>query len=189
MIPKSLKREQIHRLLEEAKKTSERDWLMILVAYLHGLRASEVVGPKGLKGRSIADGFLTAVRLKGSETTVQPLLANADPLLDERKALIDLAAKSNARQRLFPLSRFQFFRALRRHAKAAGIPLHLAHPHVLKHSCATHALEAGVPLPIVQAWLGHASGASTMRYMGASEDQVNRAITQAFAEQQPASDR
>ena len=67
-------------LLAAAKASRERDWLMILVGYWHGLRASEVVG---LTAGSIVDGHITVARLKGSLKTCQPLVKHADPLLDE----------------------------------------------------------------------------------------------------------
>jgi integrase len=128
-----LSKDELLDLLHEAKASRERDWLMILVCFWHGLRASEVTG---VKRDAIRDGHLIVKRLKGSLRTVQPLVEHADPLLSERQPLIDFALKSNFAEPLFPICRQQFWRLVQKHAKAAGIPAHKAHPHVLKHSIA-----------------------------------------------------
>ncbi|MGE0407457.1 MAG: tyrosine-type recombinase/integrase, partial [Candidatus Korobacteraceae bacterium] len=70
-----LTRDELHSLLHHARAESERDWLMILVAFWHGLRASEVTK---LERSQIADGFLTVQRLKGSLKTTQPLVSHED---------------------------------------------------------------------------------------------------------------
>ena len=79
-----LAKDELLRVLAIAKEARERDWLMFLVAYWHGLRASEVVT---LQRHAVANGFLTVRRLKGSDTTTQPLIEDVDPLLNERSAL------------------------------------------------------------------------------------------------------
>src|SRR5258707_8324061 len=87
----ALSRDELKRLLEAAKACRERDWLMILVAFHHGLRASEVTS---FQASAISDGFLTIQRLKGSLKTTQALVEHSDPLLDERAALTEYARKS-----------------------------------------------------------------------------------------------
>ena len=101
------------KLLATAKRKSERDWLMILVHFWHGLRNSEV---RALTGDSIDNGYLKIERLKGSEGGVQALVVHPNPLLDERKALIDYAAKLLANQPLFKMCRQTYWRHVRAHA-------------------------------------------------------------------------
>jgi integrase len=74
-------------LLRAARKRSTRDWAMILLAYRHGLRASEVCGIK-LADVDLKSGRISIRRLKGSLDTIQPLYQHRGrPLLDETAAL------------------------------------------------------------------------------------------------------
>ena len=63
-------REQTIQLLARAKASRERDWVLFLVAFCHGLRASEAIN---LTPANFSDGYLGIKRLKGSKKTVQPL--------------------------------------------------------------------------------------------------------------------
>jgi integrase len=192
----ALNRDELLRLLGAAKKRRERDWLMFLVAFWHGLRETEVVGGwltkqhngrrqrvwyPGLTKASFSDGYITVQRLKGSRKTTQPLMPHSDPLLDERTALPAFLATlpANPETRLFPMSRMQFWRLIQLHAAAAKLPPHKAHPHVLKHSIAMSMLEDQIDLGTIQAYLGHESGASTMEYLKKSDEQAAAALARA----------
>ena len=134
---KQLSQEQLIALLGAAKKVSERDWLLMLVTFWHGLSASEAVS---LTPENFADGRLIvqrlqqgfASRLKGSRRTVQPLVEHKVELLNERAAVKSWLAAHADERRLFPISRIQFYRRVRHYGRAAGLPRHLCHPHVLK---------------------------------------------------------
>jgi integrase len=78
---KPLTKDELRSLLTVARSHSERDWLMILVAYWHGMRASEVVA---LTSGDIGHGEIVVRRLKGSDTTTQPLIYSTDPLFNEK---------------------------------------------------------------------------------------------------------
>jgi type 1 fimbriae regulatory protein FimB len=171
-----LSKPQLKALLAAAREHSERDWLMILVAFSHGLRASEVVG---IKTHDVKDGHLTVKRLKGSNRTTQALVSDTDPLLSERQPMIDWALKTPPNQRLFRVSRITFWRAVQRHAKTAGIPAHLAHPHILKHSIAMQTIdEAGIEN--VRQYLGHKSISSTGAYLKVDDGQASAAVARAL---------
>ena len=74
-------------LLKAARKRSIRDWAMILLAYRHGLRASEVCGIK-MADMDLKSGSISIRRLKGSLHTIQPLYQHrGQPLLDESAAI------------------------------------------------------------------------------------------------------
>lgn len=148
---------------------------MILVAFWHGLRASEVTG---LTADAIQDGFLTVQRLKGSLKTTQPLVEDPEPLLDERQALIDFVRNQTRNQRVFPISRVQFWRLVQRYAKAAGIAAHKCHPHVLKHSIAMQSID-GAGIEKVRQYLGHKSISSTGAYLRVSDSQASGAVRDA----------
>ena len=171
----SLTKAQILALLGAAKANRERDWLMILVAFSHGLRASEVIA---IRRDAINDGYLTVRRLKGSNRTVQPLIENDNPLLNERKGLIEFADKSSGNQFLFRVTRQHFWRLLQRYGKAAGIPAHLSHPHVLKHSIAMQTIESA-GIENVRQYLGHKSMSSTGEYLKVNDAEASAAISAA----------
>ena len=176
LILQSLSKDELLALLRQAKAHRERDWLMILVAFWHGLRASEVTG---FTRDAIADGHLTIQRLKGSKRTVQPLIEHPDPLLDERQALIEYVAQSKFGEPVFNISRSQFFRLVQRYAKVAGIPAHCAHPHVLKHSIAMLTIkDAGIEH--VRQYLGHKSISSTGAYLKVNDADAARAVRDAL---------
>jgi type 1 fimbriae regulatory protein FimB len=153
---------------------SKRDRALFLIAYRHGLRASEV----GLLKRTDFDEKrrkLMVHRLKGS----LPGLHEMQP--DEVKALKDYLRErrqecerkgvADANPLLFPdryggaISRFALDWLMRRkYGPEAGLPKEKTHFHVLKHSIATHLFEAGADLSFVHDWLGHADISNTQLY-------------------------
>jgi integrase/recombinase XerD len=166
-------------LLAAAKASRERDWLMILVGYWHGLRASEVVG---LTAGSIVDGHITVARLKGSLKTCQPLVKHADPLLDEASGLFEFTREMHSNQRIFPVGRVQFWRLVQKYAKVAGISKRNGHPHILKHSIAMQSIHsAGVEN--LRQYLGHKSMASTGAYLKVDDAEASSAVAGALGGQ------
>jgi integrase/recombinase XerD len=149
---------------------------MILVAFWHGLRASEVVS---FTPDAVKDGFLTIQRLKGSMRTVQALPEHAEPLLNLRNPLIEYVRKSRPNQPVFSVTRVQFWRLFQRYARAAQIPAHKRHPHVLKHTIAALTIHsAGVEN--VRQRLGHKSMSSTGEYLKVSDEDASQAVTDAI---------
>ena len=163
------------QFLSVAKGERERDWLMFLVAYWHGLRASEVVT---LQRNAIANGCLTVHRLKGSDTTTQPLVEDENPLLDERSALETLAQTIPGTSPIFPFSRVHYFRLFRKYAKRAGLPEHKWHPHTLKHSVARHHIR-DMGIENMRKYLGHKSMASTGEYLKVTDEEASAAMARA----------
>jgi len=145
--------QEILDLLKTARKRSKRDWAMFLLAYRHGLRTSEVCGIK-IDDVDLKAGSISMRRLKGSLHTIQPIYQHrGQPLLDETAALRAWLRKrpedgSNylfTSQKGGKLSRIQFFRGFQRVAEITGLAVEKRHPHVLKHSLASH-LVAGTPI-------------------------------------------
>jgi type 1 fimbriae regulatory protein FimB len=175
-------------LLKVAKQRSTRDWAMILLAYLHGLRASEVCRLK-LADVDQKAGSISIRRLKGSLQTVQPLYQHrGQPLLDETAAVRSWLRKrpSDGSNYLFTsqkggrLDRTQFFRVFQTIAQMAGLPVEKRHPHVLKHSLASHLVAGNVNLALVRQTLGHRSINSTMQYIGTTDGQAAEAAQAAL---------
>jgi len=175
-------------LLKAARKRSPRDWAMILMAYRHGLRASEVCGIK-LADVDLKAGSISIRRLKGSLHTIQPVYQHrGQPLLDETAALRAWLRKRSAdgsdylfaSQKGGKLSRIQFFRVFQMVAEIAGLPVEKRHPHVLKHSLASHLVAGNANLALIRQALGHRSIGSTMAYVGTSDGQAAEALQRAL---------
>ncbi|HJU16796.1 MAG TPA: site-specific integrase [Stellaceae bacterium] len=142
-----------------------RDRALFLIAYRHGLRASEV-GLLRLDDLDFRALRLRVHRLKGSHSGVHPMQP------DETKAL-----RAYLRERpsppspiLFPsnqgdpIARRTLDWLMKRYAEAVDLPPAKRHFHCLKHSIATHLLEAGADLRFVQDWLGHSNIQNTVVY-------------------------
>lgn len=172
----ALSKPELIALLRAAREHSRRNWLMILVAYSHGLRASEVTG---LQRDALKDGRLTVRRKKGSLRTIQPLISDSEPLLDEQKELFDFVLNLRGNQRLFPICRQHFWRLMQRYAEAAGIPERKRHPHILKHTIAMQVIDkAGIQN--VRQYLGHKSMSSTGEYLKVTDEAASSAVARAI---------
>jgi type 1 fimbriae regulatory protein FimB len=180
--------EEVLTVLKAARKHSIRDWAMVLLSYRHGLRASEVCNLK-LSDIDLKAGSISIHRLKGSLQTVQPLYPHrGQPLLDELAALRAWlkARPADGSDFLFTsqkggrLDRTQFFRVFRAVAETAGLPREKRHPHVLKHSLASHLVAGNVNLALIRQALGHRSITSTMEYVGTSDGQAAEAAQAAL---------
>jgi type 1 fimbriae regulatory protein FimB len=180
--------EEVLAVLKAARARSVRDWAMVLIAYRHGLRASEVCGLK-LSDVNLKDQTIRVVRLKGSMLTTQALVPHrGQPLLDELSALRAwVRARSAdgsdflfASQKGGRLDRTQFFRVFQAVAESAGLPREKRHPHVLKHSLASHLVAGNVNLALIRQALGHRSITSTMQYVGTSDGQAAEAAQAAL---------
>lgn len=180
---KTLTAQELIAVLKAARGRSTRDHAMILLAYRHGLRASEVCGLL-VANIDIRTQSIDVERLKGSRHTVQALQSHrGQPLLDEiavLKAWLAERPKDGSpflftSQKGGRLSRMQFFRIVRDCCLAAGVSPELAHPHVLKHALCSHLLEANVNLGLIQQAAGHKSISSTMQYAHASDQQADAA--------------
>jgi integrase len=177
--------QELIAVLKAAKERSARDWCMVLIAYRHGMRASEVCNLRtddvDLKRQAI-----TMRRLKGSMDTVQPIYQHRGvPLLDETATLRAYLREreSDGSDFLFVsqkggrLHRSQFFRVFQSIAAYVGLPTDKRHPHVLEHSLASHLVAGNVNLPLVKQALGHRA---TMVYVGTSDLQASEAAAEAM---------
>ncbi len=170
-LPKVLSIEDVARLVSAPRggaPLAVRDRALLEMAYGTGLRASELVGlthatvnrdeqfvrviGKGGRERIVPFGREAASRLSDYLTLARPELV--------RGRRVDALFVNH---RGGPLSRVGFWLILKRHAGAVDLQ-EQAHPHVLRHSFATHLLDGGADLRVVQELLGHASIATTQIY-------------------------
>ena len=164
---KSLSVEEMNRLLDVARQHSERNYLVLLIGYSHGLRVSEIAG---LRVRDVCTGFLDVKRLKGSNRTVQALT-------DREKAAIEpFCAGKQPSDKLFPVSRVTLWRMFKQNCQLAQIPdIPGRGIHALKHSIAMHSIHAA-GIEAVRVYLGHKSLASTGAYLKLSDQQASQAV-------------
>jgi type 1 fimbriae regulatory protein FimB len=142
----------------------KRDRAIFLVAYRHGLRASEIgllrTNDLDLKGLR-----LMVHRLKGSHSGEHPLQPDEVRVLKSylRSRATDSPVLFPSRRHV-PISRRTLDWLMKRYGERAGLPQDKRHFHCLKHSIATHMLSAGGDLVFVQDWLGHRNIENTRIY-------------------------
>ena len=170
-LPHALPIEDIERLLAQPageEPLALRDRALFEVAYGSGLRVSELVGLT--RDRIDLREQALTVAGKGDKERTVPFGRAAQRALAEylERGRARLCARTR-HDRVFvnarggPLSRMGFWKILKGHARSAGLAVRV-HPHALRHSFATHLLEGGADLRVVQELLGHASVATTAIY-------------------------
>ena len=163
-----LTKPQLLTLLESMRADNARYWLMTAVGYNHGLRASEIIS---LTTDNVRDGFITVQRLKGSKKTTQTLVDwQPEDVLNERRPLEELIQALPAKARLFPVTRLQYWRMFQKYGRKAGLPAHLCHPHILKHTTGMAVIPEGIEY--CRQYLGHESIASTGAYVNVGDPEA-----------------
>ena len=183
-IPKALDEEQVTRLLgavEGDTPRAERDRALLELLYATGIRISEAVG-LDLEDLDLEDGLLRVLG-KGDKERVVPVGRTASAaivayLREGRLALRNARSRRvtdtdavflNARGTR--LSRQACWTIVRGAGARVGLQEQLS-PHVLRHSCATHMLDHGADLRIVQELLGHATISTTQVYTKVSPERL-----------------
>jgi len=175
-LPRSLTPGEVERLIEAANGVQPRnlrDRALVELLYGAGLRVSEAVGLE--RGSVDLEERIVRCVGKGDRERLVPLgreaveavrryLSRGRPYLDRRhRPELFLNAQGGA------LTRAGAFFVLRRVALKAGLDPGRVHPHLLRHSFATHLLEGGADLRSVQEMLGHADLGTTEIYTHVSE--------------------
>ncbi len=169
---------ELLKVLDAAKKKSARNHCLILLAYKHGLRASELCH---LKLADVADSRIDVKRLKGSLHTNRPLESDPNVLLDEKRALA-----AYLRERRDDGSVFLFTSRLgsgmtrdavgdifEDAALHAGIERGRRHPHMAKHTLGSLAHRSGVGLLDLQQLRGHRDIKATSMYTHVTQDEAH----------------
>lgn len=187
-LPKALTVSQIISMIDAALREGEpmtvRDQAMLELLYSSGARVSELIGIN-MSDVSIVetpDGATTTLKLrgKGSKERIVPLGSFATRAIENYLVGIrpDLASKnSKINSALFlnnrggRISRQSAWQMVLNAAEAAGVSEHVS-PHVFRHSYATHLLDGGADIRVVQELLGHASVTTTQIYTLITIDKV-----------------
>ena len=186
-LPKVLSRGEVERLIAAAGARDGAQGLrlgcMVELIYASGLRVSELLA---LTLSALArDPAFLIVRGKGGKERLAPLNDTArtaiKAYLEVRKAFLSKGDRDNPW--LFPsrgkggrLTTRRFAQLLDEAAAGAGIDPARVSPHVLRHAFATHLLEGGADLRVVQTLLGHADIATTQIYTHVAEDRLREVV-------------
>ena len=156
---------EVEQLCDAARRRGRyghRDATMILLAYRHGLRVSELVALRWDQV-DLEAGRLQVIRSKGSDTSVQPLsgveIRTLRKLRREQPAGLRHVFVS---ERGAPFTTNGFFKTLNR--AAASIGMADVHPHLLRHGTGFKLVNQGVDTRTLAAYLGHRNLANTARY-------------------------
>jgi integrase/recombinase XerD len=180
-LPKSLTEADVERLLNSAATDAPldlRDRAMLETLYATGLRVSELVGLK-LTAVNLNDGVLR-VTGKGNKDRLVPLgeeavswlrtyLSHARPVLMEKNLsdAVFVTARGDG------MTRQAFWYLIKRRARSAGIERPLS-PHTLRHAFATHLLNHGADLRVVQMLLGHSDISTTQIYTHVARERMKQ---------------
>jgi integrase/recombinase XerD len=188
-LPKSLSRDEIDRLLAAAAARDAAAGLRLValveMAYASGLRVSELLGLKVEAVRR--DPAYLIVRGKGGKERLAPLNPAARAALKAWLTARDARRKPETPDSpwLFPssgrsghLTPRRFAQLLDEAAVTAGLDPARVSPHVLRHAFATHLLEGGADLRVVQTLLGHADIATTQIYTHVATDRLAQVVQQ-----------
>ena len=194
-LPKALTIAQIVSMIDAAHREGQpitvRDQAMLELLYSSGARVSELIGINinDLSSIETDDGVITTLKLrgKGSKERIVPLGSFASKAIDNYMTRVrpDLATKSaKTTSALFlnsrgsRISRQSAWQMVLVAAEAAGVTDHVS-PHVFRHSYATHLLDGGADIRVVQELLGHASVTTTQIYTLITIDKVRESYSMA----------
>lgn len=159
-----LSKAQVEAFFGAIPRDATRDHLLFELIYRHGLRRREAV----LIRKDWIRDRIWIHRLKHGASGEYPIHPRTRRLLwawlaergEDENPYLFTSRQSGVR----PIAPSTIYALFRRYATAAGIPAELQHPHVLRHSIATHLLEAARDIVDVQDWLGHTEISSTQIY-------------------------
>jgi integrase/recombinase XerD len=194
-LPKALSIQQITSIIDSAYRESEpitlRDKAMLELLYSSGARVSELIGINinDLSTVQTTDGEILTLKLrgKGSKERIVPLGSFASKAIDSycvrvRPDLLAKKPKNNSalflNSRGGRISRQSAWKVVLNASSAAGV-LEGVSPHVFRHSYATHLLDGGADIRVVQELLGHASVTTTQIYTLITIDKVRESFSMA----------
>lgn len=174
---KFLTRHEISSMLQTLPGGSyaERNYCLIMMAFIHGFRASELLSLR-LADLDIGGRIILVTRMKNGFSTVHPLTSDEIAALrlwlrvrqkiivqndDERGDWLFITRRGTR------LSRQQFYNIIRQAGQMAGLSVD-AHPHMLRHACGYALADNGVDTRLIQDYLGHRNIRHTVRYTASS---------------------
>ncbi len=186
-IPSVLTLDEVESLIDAPDRTKpegHRDWTMLELLYDTGLRVSELVY-LNIRELDLRQGALR-ITGKGDKQRIVPFGEYAQDALEEyteitRAQLLTRSGGPSSSPYVFvtrrgsAMTRQAFWKNLKRHAATAGIAKNIS-PHKLRHSFATHMLERGMDLRIVQTLLGHSDISTTQIYTHVANQRLKQLV-------------
>ncbi|MEO1114505.1 MAG: site-specific tyrosine recombinase XerD [Pseudomonadota bacterium] len=196
-LPKVLSVDDVDRLIETARSQTrkpqrssaarlrvQRMYTLIEVLYATGLRVSELVALP--VSAAMRDARLIEIRGKGGKERLVPLSPAAQLAMKDYVGLRTAEGSYEKSPWLFPshgdsghLTRQHFARELKALAQMAGLDVAKISPHVLRHAFASHLLQNGADLRVVQQLLGHADISTTQIYTHVLDERLRELVEQA----------
>ena len=185
-LPETLTQDDILSLIEAAKQDNSPEGVrlqaMLELVYGSGLRVSELVSLKLAALRADTDFLI--VRGKGNKERLVPMNKNSRVALAQYLEIRpSFLAEKEVSAWLFPyhradgyITRQQFGVMIKELAVEAGINPEKISPHTLRHSFATHLLEGGADLRVIQELLGHSDISTTQIYTHVAGDRLNKLV-------------
>jgi len=176
-IPQALTHEEVKKILSSADSLMDKVILSFLI--ITGLRSSEILGINRddivveKDGRlftidsaldSLTENDIAYVKVKGKGNKERLV-----PLTGKTLTLFKEYLKKHRLKKVFPISYFSLWKKIRNIGEKNGIYLH---PHKLRHTSATLALQSGAEIRVIQELLGHASPTTTARYAKVNQKQL-----------------
>jgi type 1 fimbriae regulatory protein FimB/type 1 fimbriae regulatory protein FimE len=156
---------EVERLMKAAKagRHGHRDATMILVAFRHGLRASEIAGLEWSQVEFSRNPVLHVTRVKSGTPAVHPIRGDELRALRELRRQYPDAAYVFTTERGGPLTEEHVNRQVKTIGKRAKLPFPV-HAHMLRHACGYALANKGHDTRALQSWLGHRNIQHTVRY-------------------------
>jgi integrase/recombinase XerD len=190
-LPKILGTEEVGHMLDMAEQdaltepakasAAKRLYAMVETLYATGLRVSELVALPVTAAR--ADRQYIMLKGKGGKERIVPLSQKSKTALSAWLAVRNLEAGASESPWLFPansdsghVARQVFARELKSLGARAGISSHLLSPHVMRHAFASHLLQNGADLRVVQELLGHADISTTQIYTHVLSERLQKLV-------------
>lgn len=180
----SLAREKIDdsKLSSREQLRAARLYALLETLYVTGMRVSELVSLP--KSAATTRDFFIVIRGKGGRERLVPLTNRAKMALSDFRSRLEALSMVLARGIfLFPsdsssghLTRQAFARDLKQLASVAGLSAEQVHPHALRHAFASHLLQNGADLRVVQELLGHADIATTQIYTHVLDERMQAMV-------------
>lgn len=161
---------EVKNMMRAALKrpTGKRDYCLILLAFRHGMRISELLDLH-YRDLDLTDGRINIRRLKNGFSTVHPLRFDEIDAIQQWTTVRNKIKGCNLTDVVFlsnrgsKLSRQQAYRIIRDAGKEAGTVTQ-THPHMLRHACGYELAERGADTRLIQDYLGHRNIRHTVRY-------------------------
>ena len=171
-LPRFLTLEEFKAMVEAAE--NPRDSMLLKCLFYMGLRNSEAMNLKK-DNVDVINKIVKVIQGKGSKDRL--IFIPTDKFAEELGGYI----RNTATSTLFPISDRQIRNIVKKHARISGIRApEEVHPHTLRHSYATHLVNMGVGIDVVQDMLGHERLETTRIYTHMGKEQKRKLVEQAF---------